>query len=505
MKSTNKYIITLSVIALLLSLLLLVASCDGAGNAGGGSESTAPTAEATGTDGATDRTEAGETDPAQPGDTDPVDGTDGADETGNAVTSAPAGGETTGSPETGKPSDSTGGETTKAPETTAKPSGTETSAPATPVAYTVTVVDANGDPVKNIIVTILGKDKVTDKNGVATYQLEPGDYTFTLKAISSDKEYTYDTAKCVFTASSRSVTVVFAEKLDQTLNTETIFAGDKEYQAAIVGEGSVQVNLTMNDMTYFLFSPTRSGIFRFSATSSKGKVDIGYYGGVHFVQSNNVADMVGDYFEVSVRTSSIGVTLVIGLKMPNGSAAQATLKIERVGNVPLDASDAPWIAIEADAKYLKKYNGDVTGKTLKDVNITDKNTKIVYNEKDGYYHFGDENGPVVMIRISTESPYIASFVDICSTSALGVYYYTDGKFDRKEQYNDMIAAYAEVTDGQGVVPLNDQLIDMVQKVGAYKGWWDETSAQYIFNTDAAGKPIREVESIAWMFACCYYE
>ena len=499
MKSTNKYILILSVIALLLSLLLLVASCDGAGGAGDGSETTAPTAEATGTDGATDRTEAGETDPAQPGETDPVDGTDGADETGSTETPGNAGNET-GDPETGS-----AGETTKAPETTAKPSGSETSAPAEPVTYTITVIDANGDPVKNVIVTILGKDKVTDKNGVVTYQLEPDNYTFTLKAISSAKEYTYDAAKCVLTADSRSVTVIFAEKLDQTLNTETIFANDKEYQAAVVGEGTVQVNLAMNDMTYFLFSPTRSGVFRFSATSSKGQVDIGYYGGVHFVQSNNVADMIGDYFEISVRTSSIGVTLVIGLKMPNGSAAQATLKIERVGNVALDASDAAWVAVEADAKYLKKYNGDVTGKTLKDVNITDKNTKIVYNEKDGYYHFGDANGPVVMLRISTESPYIASFVDICSTSALGVYYYKDGKFDRKEQYNDMIAAYAEVADGQGVIPLNDQLIDMLQKVGTYKGWWNETSPQYIFNTDAAGKPIKEVESIAWMFACCYYE
>jgi hypothetical protein len=262
----------------------------------------------------------------------------------------------------------------------------------------------------------------------------------------------------------------------------------------------------MNDMTYFVFSPTRSGVFRFSATSSKGAVDIGYYGGVHFVQLNNVATMIGDYFEIDVRASSIGVTLVIGLKMPNGSAAQATLKIERVGDVPLDAADAPWVAVEADSKYLKKYNGNVSGKTLKDVDITDQNTKIVYSEKDGYYHLGTESGPVVMFRISSESPYIASFVDICSTSALGVYYYDEnGKFLYKEQYNDMIAAYAEVTDGQGVVPLNAQLMEMIQTVGAYKGWWKETSPQYIFNTDSLGKPIKEVESIAWMFACCYYE
>lgn len=498
MKSTNKYIMILSVIALLLSLLLLTASCDGAG---GGSESTAPSGETTGASGTTDRADAESTDPAQPTETDPKG------ETGSTDTPGGSDDETTASPETSGDGETTGGGLpTVTPVTTEKPSGSETSAPAEPVTYTVKVIDANGDPVKNLIVTLLGKDKVTDKDGVATYQLEPGDYTFTLKAISSAKEYTYDTAMCAFTADKRRVTVVFAEKLDQTANTQTIYVEDKEYRAANVSEGTVQVSLAMNDMTYFVFSPTRSGVFRFSATSSKGAVDIGYYGGVHFVQLNNVATMIGDYFEIDVRASSIGVTLVIGLKMPNGSAAQATLKIERVGDVPLDAADAPWVAVEADSKYLKKYNGNVAGKTLKDVDITDKNTKIVYSEKDGYYHLGTESGPVVMFRISSESPYIASFVDICSTSALGVYYYDEnGKFTYKEQYNDMIAAYAEVTDGQGVVPLNAQLMEMIQTVGAYKGWWKETSPQYIFNTDSLGKPIKEVESIAWMFPCCYYE
>ena len=60
----------------------------------------------------------------------------------------------------------------------------------------------------------------------------------------------------------------------------------------------------------------------------------------------------------------------------------------------------------------------------------------------------------------------------------------------------MIAAYAEVTDGQGVVPLNAQLMEMIQTVGAYKGWWKETSPQYIFNTDSLGKPINELRFIS---------
>ena len=293
MKSTNNYKAILLVSVLLLSVFLLFAACDGAGAGGNGTDAPTGTGDPQVSDGvdATDGSSTGETDPIDPSDTDPASSGSAASGDDTGVLETPgSGNETAGGsvtpPESSEPSETTGaGGLPSIPAVTTAPSGSETTEPGTTVTYTVNVVDANGDPVKNIIVSMLGKDVVTNKNGVATYQLVPDNYTFTLKAISSAKEYVYDESLCVFSPSVTSVTVVFAEKLDQNLNTRTIYANDKEYLAAIVGEGTVQVSLAPNDMTYFLFSPTRSGVFRFSATSSKGAVDIGYYGGIHFVQS----------------------------------------------------------------------------------------------------------------------------------------------------------------------------------------------------------------------------
>lgn len=375
------------------------------------------------------------------------------------------------------------------------------------VTYTVTVNDANGAPLKNIIVEVFKGTascgiNPTNESGTATFTLAAGDYTFTLTAVGGDEGYTYDESLCVLSAQTRDVTVMMS-KTASSAPTETLYVGSGEYLAAHVGEGSTTVTLTANDMTYFLFAPTRAGMFKFSAESSEAETDIGYYGGTFFVQSSKAAEMIDDYFLINVRATNIGVVFVIGIKTVDGSAADAMLKIERIGDAETDSADAPWTAVQADAQYLKSYEGS-TGGTLKDVDITSKVT--IVKGSDGYYHLGTETGPVVMLRIDSASPYVASFVEICETSPLAAYYYDeDGKFVKKEHYNELISAYLEYVDGNGTVPLNDQLISMVKNVGEHMGWWNEDRANYLFSEDAEGKPINEDKDSAWMFACCYYE
>ena len=44
----------------------------------------------------------------------------------------------------------------------------------------------------------------------------------------------------------------------------------------------------------------------------------------------------------------------------------------------------------------------------------------------------------------------------------------------------------------------DQLIDMIQEVGNYMGWWNPDSPNFRFTESPYHK------DVVWMFACCYY-
>ena len=496
-----------ALLCLMLAALFAFTSCGE--TPAGGNESTAGTGGEAGSAGGTNDPDVTD-DPAgtTSGDVIPEDsGTNGGSDTGNGSEDSGTAGETGGAETTGTPAQTTGGSaTTENPGTSTDPTPTE-------LEYKVTVVDGDGKPLKGLIVLFYkSTEKVaqdaTDANGVASKKLPADNYTFEIVSTKSNVNYFYDQNKCVFTPTSASCTVSLTELAGS--KGETIYAkpaedaDHKAYFASYVGEGQTVVRMAADEMTYVIFAPTRGGYYRFSANSG---VDIGYYGGTFNVQSSKAVEMIGDYFEINVRSSSIsgdgGVKLVLGVKAKSAGADTATITIERLGDPKKDAADEPYQEVKASGKYLVKYTGSTSGK-LKDFDITDAASKIVYNAKDGYYHFGTETGPVVMLRIKSKSPYLDSFTDICDKSVISHYYYKEnGDFDYKVQYNGFIASYAAVADASGVVPLNDELIDMLKTVTPR--WCDEDSPEYRLDVDVNGNPIVEVKEISWLFACCYYE
>jgi len=66
----------------------------------------------------------------------------------------------------------------------------------------------------------------------------------------------------------------------------------------------------------------------------------------------------------------------------------------------------------------------------------------------------------------------------------------------KYSYNDMIAAYYEHCDSNGVYPLTEELAEAIKLHGKSAGWWNPTSPDFLFN----GKPYKEEN--AWLFLCC---
>ena len=151
---------------------------------------------------------------------------------------------------------------------------------------------------------------------------------------------------------------------------------------------------------------------------------------------------------------------------------------------------------------------------LTNIDITNSDLKIVYNPNDNRYHIGNENGTVVLVRITSASPYIAPFMEMCETSALyGANKDDEGNVASYDVYNLMFEAYAAKCDDSGVVPLTKELYEAIKKIGEHSGWFE--GATTIFKQGGSideetgditeGTPIDVPSENAPFFACCYLE
>lgn len=379
------------------------------------------------------------------------------------------------------------------------------------VEYSVTAVDGNGNPISGLTVKINGKTfsgiKTTSAKGVAKFTAEKGE--FTIEFVSPDKEYYYDKSKCFLDDNTFSVTLNLIEKAfaSSSVNAYSEAKGDyTDHKAYEISEGMLYAPIEKDEITYFIFTPERSGVYEITASGS-GNVFLGYYGMPLLVYTESLPGVHDNKFELEVHNYHIGTSkdtttsYVFGIHTAGGEKADCVLSVVRSGEVPISIEDIPWQVAVADEKYLVKYNGEAD-KELIDIDIFTE-PKIVLNEQDGYYHYETVDGPLVLIRLNSDARFLsASLYDICSTSTFGVYVYDDnGEFVYKERYNELIEQYIEICDDNGVCPLNPQLAETIKAFGQQKGWWESsTSPGYIFGKEPAYK----YQDYAWLFCCCYY-
>ena len=376
------------------------------------------------------------------------------------------------------------------------------------VEYTLHIKDGSGNPITDGLVTAYsGEDSVGMKRigdtGTVVFTLAPGNYTLAFDNVPED--LVYDTDAAVFTESVRELTVVFYNKPHEA---QTIYAtpfDDKEgreYETLGISDGVYFLDLTPGEMNYFIFTPEREGNYRVSATASK-TVDIGSYGSPMFVLQNKNIEMDGDTFLMVIRPSYIAdgdretTKFVIGVY---GEADSCVLSILYESDYVKTPEDEIWLDVAPTAK-LESFNIEYDNYRVTDLNLTDPNLKIVYNEKDGLYHHMTADGPVVLVRIGSASPYLAAFSDICEVTRLCAYLYDEnGNFARKESYNSLIAAYSAVADEKsGLYPLTDDIIYVIKSAGTFNQWWDFASERHIFGESAPAI----VADNAYLFAACY--
>ncbi len=409
------------------------------------------------------------------------------------------------------------------------PGGTEstdaaTEAPTTAeVKYRVALNTPDGSPVTDVILKV-HKDgsevttKVVGPTGAAAFTLPAADYTLSLESPSGTRYYFDGTAALTPAVPELTLTVYPGVADTWRLSGPSKLTLDGSYadhEAGVITEGTTYVELNATDHTYLVFNPTRGGIFEF--TASEG-IELAYHGMPILIydEPRMEPDDKG-VLTIPVEATSIGSDsvsqLVFRVTATEGSGKTDTLvTVKWTGEIQKSPEEqAPWVTVEADraaidalATFKEPAEGDkwlgLTAGTLTNLNVEKDASLTVVLADDGYYHLGTADGPMVFVRITSDSPYVEDFVKMCETDRLRAYFYDEnGTFLRKEGYNTLFAAYGEVANADGVVPLNEQLAYVIQNTGRHMGWWN-----YDQNSDIFGDAVID-PSIAWLFACAVYQ
>ena len=377
------------------------------------------------------------------------------------------------------------------------------------IAYQVSVKDALGNVYgSGVIVQFLQDGKqvamqVCDENGVATKNLEPGDYTVALMFTDSGDNYRYDEADMTLSATKAKLDVTLVYSL--TTEGEPLYVEGNETTAYAVGTGCTYVELTNGERNYFLFRPTEAGTYEFTLADAASGA-IGYYGAPHFVQSASAAEVVDNKFTISIEAGSIGegggATFVIGV---DALADNGIVAIERIGEPEYNVANEPWITYGTTAA-LAPYKL-ASGTKINDFDIKASSDKynLVYNEADGFYHLDSADGPLVVVHLTTNPKYIDCYKTITDKTRVGKYFYDEaGNFIKKESYNECLMEYiANVDNELGVYPLTKDLQYIIQNHGDHQGWWNNEGTNYLF-VDENGNDIAGInKDIAWLFMCGY--
>jgi hypothetical protein len=376
-------------------------------------------------------------------------------------------------------------------------------------AYSVTIVDAMGQPVTSGVVVKFMQNgtqagmQVVNENGVAEKQLPKGDYTVELQFTDSDAVYKYDTSELTLSANKTQLQIVLSFGLGD--KSQSLTVGTGEFEAWYVTEGGTEITLDAQNRSYFLFAPTQSGTFEFSLNGSDAP--IGYYGAPHFVQENSVAEVKDNKFTVSIRPDMIsngatGTTvLVIGVDAGEGNAV---LGIQRIGDHEWSVADEAWTGYEP----THTPSADTfPGTPVKEFDLTAPSYTLVVDAQ-GFYHLDSENGPLVLVRLGKKAQlkYLDPFETVLEHTGMNRYFYDEnGEFLKKENYSDCLMTYIGCVDQDtGLYPLTEDLKYIIQNSGEQNGWWDPQE-NYIFLEQSGEKVVGINADIAWLFMCCYTE
>ena len=390
--------------------------------------------------------------------------------------------------------------------------------------YKVTVLDPFGAPMPQMVVSIydgeeLVEMRMTNSDGVASPKKPLAGDSFTVVVSSTDtnKKISYDESLAVLKDGEEEITIVVYDSVEN-LHYMDLWPQNNEsgepVEAPVLNGGGYMVDLAKGE-NYFVFTASMRGIYTVSVASS-AETHVEYRGGPHYVLGSNIAssDDSGDVYMseeslcFKIRGFNVGgddgSSSLYVIMISSSEDAKGVITFGYTDELSMSLQELPWneyMLPAAPEAYVVPEQG-TEGFALTDVDITSKTLNIVYNNTDKLYHVGSENGPVLLVRLTSSSKYLPSLKSISETDPFAVYVYDDnGEFVDKIIYQTMLDQYCAAADPDyGVVPLDRHLLEAITNYGnaATHGWFGTAST--IFGEDQANVN----PALAVYFACCYY-
>ena len=201
--------------------------------------------------------------------------------------------------------------------------------------YSVTVLDELCNPVSDVIVKFTDKDgitknKVTNAEGKAILSdAAKGDYSIVFDTLLSSVAIPDGDYK--LTPDNNNLTVYVCNQ-DKTLP----LVGDVEEgtYGYTVSAGSYTVYTKQAEMSYLVFTPEESGIYKLAITDADTDAIIGYYGIPDEVSGTNLGGKDYDGISFSLNAAYGGVDYVIGIE--NSVSGIVNFEIVRTGDAPIE-------------------------------------------------------------------------------------------------------------------------------------------------------------------------
>ncbi len=236
------------------------------------------------------------------------------------------------------------------------------------------------------------------------------------------------------------------------------------------------------DTTVYAFTPEQDGIYHFEAPEG---VLLGYYGGDAYFLFDSTTDKTNT---LDHTVNGAGQTVYVGVQ----SGSPCSLTITRTGDRPKTAADFDWVFPRATQRI---FNGDTLEGKWSWVNVRDDVKDTAVLGSDGYYHLNSADGPVLFMDLSDHR-----YVDLIDANqqrggSLRYTLQTGEETWEKVNYRDLFNDYRDLDENgeahNTIVALTEELMIMLQRVGADSGWYGE-----------GGWVGGEAEE-AWMFPCKY--
>lgn len=288
------------------------------------------------------------------------------------------------------------------------------------------------------------------------------------------------------------------------------FSADQEY--ALCDEP-----LTVGDTVVTADGDAVTSVFRFTAeqagsyqiTTDSNAAVLSYWGSDEAAMSNmtGAADYDAD-------------TNTLTLTVPEDAAGTAAYLIGITGaqecvvtvtkeSVSLTDTQQRTFAGETEPEEIFKLTlGENQSLEYLDLTV-ESEYKLVLDEKTKFYHLDTLEGPLVYVNLGcgteeSPAPYVSMYqlLGLDGNEPVNLFWqHTDEQSGEtvEEVFNTCLAAYVEHADKtNGVYPLTEDLMYMLQGIGTQLGWWDTASVNYLF--DKLEGTLNQ--DVAWMFACC---